>query len=51
MYRDEDGPTKPVAALNVACTRIPVHIVFGEIDDVVYVFYSESFALHYIHRE
>ena len=37
MYRDKDGPTKPVAALNVACARIPVHIVFGKINDVMYV--------------
>lgn len=25
--------TKPVSDLNMACTRIPVHIIFGAIND------------------
>jgi len=33
MYRDVDGPTKPVSDLNMACARIPVHIIFGAIND------------------
>jgi len=32
MYRDANGPTKPVLDLNIACARIPVHIIFGAID-------------------
>ncbi|KDQ62330.1 hypothetical protein JAAARDRAFT_149140 [Jaapia argillacea MUCL 33604] len=33
MYRDVEGPTKPVTDLNEACTRMPVHIVFGDVND------------------
>jgi len=33
MYRDVDGPTKPLSDLNAACTRISVHIIFGAIND------------------
>jgi hypothetical protein len=33
MYRDVDGPTKPVGGLNLTCAAIPVHIVFGAVND------------------
>lgn len=33
MYRDVDGPTKPVADLNWACANMPVHVVFGDKPD------------------
>ncbi|KAH8115696.1 Alpha/beta hydrolase fold-1 [Phellopilus nigrolimitatus] len=35
MYRDVDGPTKPVLDLNEACQRLPIHVIFG--DDVDYI--------------
>lgn len=38
MYRDVDGPTKPLLDLNQACARIPVHIIFGGIKDIMFVF-------------
>ncbi|KII96155.1 hypothetical protein PLICRDRAFT_170729 [Plicaturopsis crispa FD-325 SS-3] len=33
MYRDVHGPTKPVQDLNKACASLPVHIIFGAIND------------------
>ncbi|EGO30149.1 hypothetical protein SERLADRAFT_341696, partial [Serpula lacrymans var. lacrymans S7.9] len=36
MYRDADGATKPVAVLDEFCTRIPVHVIFGAVNDFVY---------------
>jgi hypothetical protein len=33
MYRDVDGPTKPVGGLLATCNKIPVHIIFGDIND------------------
>jgi len=29
MYRDKDGSTAPVKDLDVICSQIPVHVVFG----------------------
>lgn len=37
MYNDVDGPTKPIADLDIACGRIPVHVIFGAVNDSVYV--------------
>lgn len=33
MYRDADGPTKPVADLNKACAEKPVHLILGGVND------------------
>jgi len=33
MYRDADGPTKPVQDLKKACAAIPVHIVLAGLND------------------
>ena len=46
MYKDVDGPTKPLGDLNVACSRIPVHVIFGGINDFMCV--SKMEALGYI---
>ncbi|KAH8830962.1 Alpha/beta hydrolase family-domain-containing protein [Flagelloscypha sp. PMI_526] len=35
MYRDVDGPTKPIADLNKACARMPVHLIIGGINDFI----------------
>ncbi|KAF8954108.1 Alpha/beta hydrolase fold-1 [Flammula alnicola] len=35
MYLDEEGPTKPVEVLNKVCHRIPVHLILGEIPDMI----------------
>jgi len=35
MYRDREGATKPVQDLNRVCARMPVHIVFGDINDAL----------------
>ncbi|KAI5116764.1 hypothetical protein M0805_004981 [Coniferiporia weirii] len=35
MYRDVDGPTKPVSDLNDACARLPIHVIFGAINDYI----------------
>ena len=37
MYKDIDAPTKPIADLDVLCSRLPVHIIFGAIYDILYV--------------
>jgi len=37
MYRDKDGASAPVQDLNVICTQIPVHVIFGENPDYLYV--------------
>ncbi|GLB33185.1 putative alpha/beta hydrolase family protein [Lyophyllum shimeji] len=33
MYRDADGPTKPVQDLKKVCTAIPVHMILGTVHD------------------
>lgn len=33
MYRDADGPTKPVEDLKKVCAAIPVHMVLAGIND------------------
>ena len=51
MYRDVDGPTKPVGDLNLLCSQRPVHIIFGKINDVVYVRLSViAFAYPCVHN-
>jgi len=35
MYRDAHGPVAPVKDLDVACTKLPIHIVFGQINDFI----------------
>ncbi|RDB20315.1 Abhydrolase domain-containing protein mpaH [Hypsizygus marmoreus] len=35
MYRDADGPTKPVLDLNKACASKPVHIILGGVNDFI----------------
>ena len=35
MYRDVDGPTKPVEDLNKICHQIPIHLILGEVDDLM----------------
>lgn len=37
MYRDVEGPTKPVEDLNEICHRIPIHLILGKVDDLMYV--------------
>ena len=37
MYRDVEGPTKPVLHLNDTCIRVPVHVIFGGRIDYMYV--------------
>jgi len=35
MYRDIEGPTKPVEDLNKICHQIPTHLILGKIDDLI----------------
>ncbi|KAL5488428.1 hypothetical protein ACEPAI_6546 [Sanghuangporus weigelae] len=35
MYRDVEGPTKPVIYLNETCSRLPVHVIFGATNDYI----------------
>lgn len=46
MYRDMEGPTKPVEMLNQVCTSVPVHLILGRKHDVMQVqsliFYTVS---------
>lgn len=42
MYRDEDGPTKPVEDLNKACVTRPVHLVLGVKHDLMWVAISHT---------
>jgi len=35
MYKDEAGPTKPVQDLTHACSRLPVHLILGAINDLI----------------
>ena len=37
MYRDVDGPIKPVEDLNKICHQIPIHLILGKVDDLMYV--------------
>ena len=37
MYRDIEGPTKPVEDLNKICHQIPIHLILGKVDDLMYV--------------
>ena len=37
MYRDIEGPTKPVEDLNKICHQIPIHLILGQVDDLMYV--------------
>ena len=49
MYKDVEGPTKPVEDLNKICHQIPVHLILGEVDDLMYVnFIYLSSALNFI---
>ena len=47
MYQDVDGPTKPIADLDILCKHIPVHVIFGQRNDSVYAFpnFSDSNSL------
>lgn len=50
MYRDSDGPTKPLIHLNKACVRLPVHIVFGTRNDYMFVYiFHRNFVEKFIH--
>jgi len=42
MYRDVDGPTKPIPGLNRTCARIPVHVIFGGVNDYMPRFVQDS---------
>jgi len=42
MYRDVDGPTKPIPGLQRTCSRIPVHIIFGNINDYMPRFVQDA---------
>ncbi|KAF5371493.1 hypothetical protein D9615_009604 [Tricholomella constricta] len=35
MYRDADGPTKPVQDLKKACAALPVHLVLAAVNDFI----------------
>ncbi|KAF8065215.1 Alpha/beta hydrolase fold-1 [Lyophyllum atratum] len=35
MYRDADGPTRPVHDLKKACTVLPVHLILGGVNDLM----------------
>ncbi|KIM42647.1 hypothetical protein M413DRAFT_26672 [Hebeloma cylindrosporum] len=37
MYLDEEGLTNPVEALNKVCHLIPVHLILGEVPDLMFV--------------
>ena len=37
MYSDEDAPTKPIADLDIITGHIPVHVIFGDVNDWVCV--------------
>jgi len=35
MYRDTEALTKPIPGLNLTCTQMPVHVIFGARNDFV----------------
>ncbi|KLO13813.1 alpha/beta-hydrolase [Schizopora paradoxa] len=35
MYQDVDGPIAPVKDLDEICTRLPIHIIFGQLNDFI----------------
>jgi hypothetical protein len=37
MYRDAEGPIKPVRDLNKVCADRPVHLILGAVHDFMYV--------------
>ncbi|KAG6840958.1 hypothetical protein C0991_003018 [Blastosporella zonata] len=46
MYRDADGPIKPVQDLKKACAVMPVHLILAGVNDFMFV-YLKMFV-HYI---
>jgi len=42
MYRDRDGATAPIPGLKRTCSRIPVHIIFGTINDYIPRFVQDA---------
>ena len=46
MYRDIEGPTKPVEDLDEICHRIPIHLILGKVGDLMYVNVLSPFSNH-----